>query len=58
MVFNMSDHPFGLKIEVVDCYMTKSQCRYKQASIWCVVDHRPYALTLNHAGGGIRSDHF
>ena len=37
-----SDWP---KIEVVDCYMTKPQGSYKQASIWCVVNHGPQVLT-------------
>ena len=29
----MLDHPFGLKIEVVVCYVTKPQYSYKQSSI-------------------------
>ena len=44
-MFSMLDHLYGLKIEVVDCYMTKPQGSYKQASIWCVVNHGPQVLT-------------
>ena len=44
-MFSMLGHPIALEIEVVDFYMTKPQGSYKEASIWCVVNHAPQVLT-------------
>ena len=47
MVFNLFDHPFGQKIEVVDCYMAKPQCSYKQTYIRFFFNHGLQVLTTS-----------
>ena len=47
MVFDLLDHSFAQKIEVVDCYMTNFQYSYKQTYIRFFFNHGPQLLTTS-----------
>ena len=47
MVFDMLNHPVAEKMEVVDCYMTKSKYSYKKTYISFFVNHGPQVLNIS-----------
>ena len=47
MVFDLLDHSFGQKFEVVDCHMTKPQYSYKQTYIMFFFNHGLQVLTTS-----------